>query len=168
MRARGLGGMTPVWHAGSPGSTPGGSTRSVCVQWSWIAEFDQLSGRLVFVPRPATIECKLITYGAGAGYGWPGRTANAFALTGMWVRIPPPPLTALVVKRISCRASNAVFQVQILAEALWSCGPAVQGASLTRRSTVVRSHPGSLASHGNMRGALCGMWCSGSTRPCEG
>lgn len=77
--ARGLGGMTPVWHAGSPGSTPGGSTRSVCVRWSRVAEFDQLSGRLVFVPRPAAIECKPITYGREPDTAWPGRFAKAIA-----------------------------------------------------------------------------------------
>ena len=81
-----------------------------------------------------------------AGYGWPGRGANAVSPRGMRVRLPHLPLNALVVKRKSSLASNEVFRVRILAGVLvgevpWSSG---QGASPTRRRSVVRFHPGLL------------------------
>jgi hypothetical protein len=45
-----------VLHTRRQGSTPCGSTRSRCVRRPRGAEFDQLSGRLEFVPRPAVAE----------------------------------------------------------------------------------------------------------------
>src|SRR5262249_12716112 len=53
-----------------------------------------------------------------AGYGWPGRGANAGAPRGMRVRLPHLPLLALVVKRTSRLASNEEVRVRLLAGAL--------------------------------------------------
>src|SRR5579883_1055058 len=43
------------------------------------AEIEQWSGRLGFVSHPTVAERVSITYGAGDGYGWPGRVANSIA-----------------------------------------------------------------------------------------
>lgn len=53
--ACGLGGMTPVWHAGSPGSTPGGSTVIGCAAAGAGRGVRTTSGRLGFVPCPASV-----------------------------------------------------------------------------------------------------------------
>ena len=49
-----------------------------------------------------------------AGYGLPGRTANACHQIGDEGSNPLPSAYGSMVKRTSCWASNAVFQVQIL------------------------------------------------------
>jgi hypothetical protein len=53
-----------------------------------------------------------------AGYGWPGRGANAVSRKGMRVRLPHLPLDASVVKRKSFLASNEKVRVRLLAGAL--------------------------------------------------
>ena len=82
---------------------------------------EQTSGRLGFAPRPAAAAHTSTHLGAGDGYGWPCRVANSVAERHKGSN-PFPSAWALVVKRTSSRASNAVFQVQILTEALgeWS------------------------------------------------
>ena len=106
------------------------------------------------VPRVASLSCKQTGVGSiptvsterkVAGYGWPGRGANAVSPSrGMRVRLPHLPLDALVVKRTSRLASNEEVRVRLLAGVLtvpWSSG---KGASPTRRRSVVRFHPGLL------------------------
>ena len=58
-------------------SEPGGPWRNIHVPL----------GRTAKVPLRGAANVR-----TGTGYGWPGRFAKAVALTGMWVRIPPPPL----------------------------------------------------------------------------
>jgi len=60
----------------------------------------------------------LIQSRKAAGYGSPGRIANACSLRGVWVRIPRLPLAALMVKRTSHLASTEAFQVRILVGAI--------------------------------------------------
>ena len=54
----------------------------------------------------------------GAGYGWPGRGANAVALAGIRVRIPSPPLNTLVVQRTGRHPPKVEVQVRFLAGVL--------------------------------------------------
>src|SRR5207249_547730 len=71
-----------------------------------------------------------------------------FPFAGNAGSTPSPSAYALVVKRTSCLASNEAFRVRLLAGVLtvpWSSG---QGASPTRRRSVVRFHPGLLQGSG--------------------
>src|SRR5215210_6923616 len=61
-----------------------------------------------------------------AGYGWPGRGANAVSRRGMRVRLPHLPLDALVVKRTSRLASNEEVRVRLLAGVLVGDSPVVE------------------------------------------
>ena len=61
-----------------------------------------------------------------AGYGWPGRGANAVSPRGMRVRLPHLPLDALVVKRTSRLASNEEVRVRFLAGVLVGDSPVVE------------------------------------------
>ncbi len=65
---------------------------------------------------------------------------------------PSPSAIALVVKRTSCRASNAVFQVQILAEALLILWPSGSGRLLDTEEVG-----GSIPPRITVRDAACGV-----------
>jgi hypothetical protein len=85
-----------------------------------------------------------------AGYGLPGRTANACPFTGIWVQIPCLPLTnsairgrsvpSPMVKRTSSLASNEVFRVRVLV-GLLTTWPVVVPDSMTASEAV---GPGSI------------------------
>ena len=124
--------------------------------------------------RASVVSCKhdfgvqlpavpLVGVRTGTGYGWPGRFAKALALTGMWVQIPPPPPAGdkCRVESAECSALSPQYRTTVL----WPSGsrrlPDTEeiGGSIPPRTT-----PGRVLA---LR-VRCGMWCSGSTRPCEG
>lgn len=76
------------------GSTPRGSTRSVCVQQVRGAD-QSTSGRLGFVLRFAPVERTPVTYGREPDTALPGRFAKAIAPRG-YVGSNPTPSAALM------------------------------------------------------------------------
>lgn len=90
-----------------------------------------------------------------AGYGLPGRTANACHLKGDEGSNPLPSAYGSMRKRTSCLASNERFQVQI-PSVTPRCrrGSTEKGSALVKRPMLVRIQSS----------ALISRWCNGQHR----